>query len=143
MGDGKAGRNEDVQCAIHACLLQLLDLPGSHKTKYTRRTLCMSSLLPFTTFLNTSLTFFATCIITTNSMHFFHIIITSSPVHPLPSGLALPFPLKPDGHVQVKPPIVFIQVASSTQSAVPMAHSLMSEIESNNHLSMSVLYDAG
>ena len=51
------------------------------------------------------------------------------PVHPLPPGLALPSPLKPDGHVQVKLPTVFTQVAPSTQSAVPMAHSSMSEIE--------------
>ena len=50
------------------------------------------------------------------------------PVHPLPPGLALPSPLKPDGHVQVKLPTVFIQVAPSTQSLVLMVHSLMSEI---------------
>ena len=48
------------------------------------------------------------------------------PAHPLP--LALPSPLKPDGHVQVKLPTVFTQVALSTQSAVPMVHSLMSNI---------------
>ena len=48
------------------------------------------------------------------------------PVHPLPPGLALPSPLKPDGHVQVKLPSVFIQVALSTQSSVTMVHSSMS-----------------
>ena len=51
------------------------------------------------------------------------------PVHPLPPGLALPSPRKPDGHVQVKLPGVFTQVASFTQSAVLMVHSLMSEKE--------------
>ena len=50
------------------------------------------------------------------------------PVHPVPPGLVLPSPLKPDGHVQVKLPSVFIQVAPFTQSAVPMVHSLMSKI---------------
>ena len=50
------------------------------------------------------------------------------PVHPLPSGRALPSPLKPDGHVQVKlPGGVFTQVAPVTQTAVSMVHSSMSE----------------
>ena len=47
--------------------------------------------------------------------------------HPLPRFL--PSPLKPDGHVQVKLPTVFIQVAPFTQSSVPMAHSLISDIK--------------
>ena len=50
------------------------------------------------------------------------------PLHPLPPGLALPSPRKPGGHVQVKLPTVFIQVAPFTQSSVPMVHSLISEI---------------
>ena len=49
------------------------------------------------------------------------------PVHPLPPGLALPSPEKPDGHVQVKLPSVFTQVASFTQLSVPMVHSSLSE----------------
>ena len=48
------------------------------------------------------------------------------PVHPLPP--VLPFPLKPDGHVQVKLPGVFIQVAPSTQSSVLMVHSSISVV---------------
>ena len=50
------------------------------------------------------------------------------PVHPVP--LALPSPVKPDGHVQVKlPGGVSTQVASSTQSAAPMVpQSMISEI---------------
>ena len=59
------------------------------------------------------------------------------PVHPLPLGLALPSPLKPDGHVQVKlPGGVFTQVAPVTQTAVSMVHSSMSIIENNNHLTI-------
>ena len=37
------------------------------------------------------------------------------PVHPVPPLPALPFPLKPDGHVQV---LEFTQVATSTQILV-------------------------
>ena len=53
------------------------------------------------------------------------------PVQPLPPGLALPSPMKPDRHVQVKLPTVLIHVASSTQSAVSMVHSLMSANDNN------------
>ena len=48
------------------------------------------------------------------------------PVHPVPPGLVLPSPLKPDRHVQVKLPGVSTQVASVTQSSVSMVHSLIS-----------------
>ena len=51
------------------------------------------------------------------------------PVQPAP---VLPSPLKPDGHIQVKLPTVFTQVAPVTQSADPMVHSLMSGTEDNN-----------
>ena len=47
------------------------------------------------------------------------------PVQPAP---VLPSPLKPDGHVQVKLPGVFLQVAPFTQLSVPMVHSSMSNI---------------
>ena len=58
-------------------------------------------------------------------------------MHPVP--LPLPSPVKPDGHVQVKLPSLFTQVAPLTQSSVPSAHSSTSTCYKNELTSYSVL----
>ena len=63
----------------------------------------------------------------TNTLHV-HVSILYT-IHVPEQVVPLPSLLYPDGHVQVKLPTVFIQVETPTQSAVPMVHSLMSEIE--------------
>ena len=67
-----------------------------------------------------------------------YIVDMRVPVHPVP--LALPSPLKPDGHVQVKLPTVLTQVASSTQSSVPIVHSMISEIKTKRNTCVYILY---